>query len=304
MEKSEILQAISTLNESMRDMMNDHTQQLRTEINQINKLNEERLTTHEGILKTHEYKITTSEKTYRQNNVLLYGLNESEKNRKELEEMVIQLFTTDLQIPINIHEVDFIRRLGPKTNNKVRPIQVRLLAYRKALDILSNRGKLKGTIYRLHEDLPKEVIEVRRSLIPLMKKYREQGHYAVINYDKLYVNGKVLKKEELVLPEVPTTIPNASSKNKKTARQPSDDSESLSPAVKQFKDRKTTTIRRNSISGSSKLTKNNCSNENITQYFQTVTSTPAFSSHNSNATNINIPTNTDNNANKGNPTAK
>ena len=45
--------------------------------------------------------------------------------------------------------------------------------------------KLKDTTYSVREDFSKETVEIPKKLWDQVKKLREDGKYAVINYDKI-----------------------------------------------------------------------------------------------------------------------
>lgn len=248
----EILEAIQQLNFDLKTSID----QLREDFKQTTANNEDKFTKHETLITTHQKKLAEHEKEYRQRNVIIYGLNETEKNRRELEELVIQFFNITLKCTVNINEVDYITRIGPKVVNKTRPIKVRFLAYRKTLDVFASRGNLKNSNIKLHEDLPKDIIEERKELIPIMRRYREQGCFAIIKYNKLYVNGREVNKED---------SKDHSTDNKK--RQLSEDGSSKTPdsIPKQPKERKTLSTRRNSLS---KLDKSGNASESILQYLQ------------------------------------
>ena len=49
--------------------------------------------------------------------------------------------------------------------------------------------KLRDTPFRVSDQFPKTNKERRRSLIPHLIKAKQDGKRAVLNYDKLYVNG-------------------------------------------------------------------------------------------------------------------
>lgn len=65
-----------------------------------------------------------------------------------------------------------------------------LTTWKKKIQILTNCNKLKGSKLTIKEDYPQDVVETRKKLYPLLKKYREQNKNAVIKYDKLFVNGQ------------------------------------------------------------------------------------------------------------------
>ncbi|KAH3810027.1 hypothetical protein DPMN_138409 [Dreissena polymorpha] len=47
--------------------------------------------------------------------------------------------------------------------------------------------ELDGSVYRVFEQFPQEVIEKRRKLVPQMKEARRLGKRAYLAYDTLYI---------------------------------------------------------------------------------------------------------------------
>lgn len=59
--------------------------------------------------------------------------------------------------------------------------------------IRSISNRLKGTKFGISPQYPKEVLERRRKLIPIMKKERNNKKNAYLVGDKLFVNGEMWK---------------------------------------------------------------------------------------------------------------
>lgn len=89
-----------------------------------------------------------------------------------------------------IREIDGIYRIGKRENSKNRPIIIKFLARRKAIETISSRKNLKGSKIYISEDLPKEVIEKRKQLMPILKKHKAEGKRVMFKYDKLFVDCK------------------------------------------------------------------------------------------------------------------
>lgn len=62
---------------------------------------------------------------------------------------------------------------------------------REMIRSISNR--LKGTQFGISPQYPKEVLERRRKLIPIMKKERNNKKNTYLVGDKLFVNGEMWK---------------------------------------------------------------------------------------------------------------
>lgn len=136
--------------------------------------------------------INTMESSSRRNNLIVYGITETEKNITDLFNKIDEILQTNMKIKLEKYCVNKIYRLGNKTNRKEkpgekpRPILISFTTIWNKLEILKNKKKLPDHIYIL-EDFPNDVLEKRRSLISQMREERQNGKYAYIKYDKLIV---------------------------------------------------------------------------------------------------------------------
>lgn len=141
-------------------------------------------------------KITSLERARRNNNIILYGLEESENTTLELMEKTTHKISTDLKITLNVRDINEIRRIGKKTDNsnKVRPILISFVNGWRKVEILRNKKKLRS-VY-ISEDYPKEVQEKRKELREKMLEERRKGNYAVLDYDKLVIKENTISNEK------------------------------------------------------------------------------------------------------------
>lgn len=149
------------------------------------------------------------ERLKRERNVVIFGLRESAS--EEIYSLVMETLTTSLKIPLREDELDLVRRLGPRTGQeRPRPVLVKLTTQRKKELILKEKRRLKNSQLYIAEDLPKEVVTVRKSLGPRLAEARSKGLRAFIRYDKL-----IIKKPEPVSlpaqkPQLSVTLPGPS----------------------------------------------------------------------------------------------
>lgn len=54
-------------------------------------------------------------------------------------------------------------------------------------------GKLRGKPYGISQQFPKEIMETRRKLIPIMKAARDSGKEAYMVVDKLYIDKQLYR---------------------------------------------------------------------------------------------------------------
>ena len=84
-------------------------------------------------------------------------------------------------------------RIGKYNATKVRPIVAKFAYFPDRERVRMNAGKLKGTNYAISQQFPKEIMDKRKELVPIMKQARSDGKEAYMVLDKLYIN-KVLYK--------------------------------------------------------------------------------------------------------------
>lgn len=132
-------------------------------------------------------KVAHLEKCNRANNIIIYGLKETEKSSIDLMELTIKKLKTDLNIPLESTDINTIRRIGKKDgkDGKIRPILVAFLNNWKKNEIMKEKKKLKEI--HISEDYPKDILDRRRELQTTLIEERNKGNYAVIKYDKLIV---------------------------------------------------------------------------------------------------------------------
>lgn len=147
------------------------------------------------VLKT---RVQHLERETRRNNVILHGIPESEQNKQELMEKVLEALNNmgkKAQIAEwDIWELSQVTRLGKQKEGIARPILIQLtLAWRK-VEILKNNKQFPVGIYAT-EDFPKDVLEKRRELKTRLAEEIKNGKTAYIRYDKLIIKDKVEKRK-------------------------------------------------------------------------------------------------------------
>lgn len=132
-------------------------------------------------------KIHNLEKQKRFNNLILYGVKETETSTANLIETIKTKFKDDLNISFEDRDVNMVHRIGKNTTNnrRERPILLSFVNLWKKNEIVANKKKFKN-LY-VSEDYPKEILDMRRELLPKLEEERKKGNYAYINYDKLVV---------------------------------------------------------------------------------------------------------------------
>lgn len=108
-------------------------------------------------------------------------------------EKVLDLIENDLEIPnakteIKLHRAHRVGRYNP---TKIRPIVAKFVYYPDRENVRRNANKQKDKNRGIGQQFPKEIMEKRKKLVPIMKKAREDGQEAYISVDKLYIDKKL-----------------------------------------------------------------------------------------------------------------
>ncbi|VDI40817.1 Hypothetical predicted protein [Mytilus galloprovincialis] len=126
------------------------------------------------------------------NNLVFTGLTETEgENTEEVIRTFIQQF---LHIT---HRIEFgnVHRFGygakPGRRGRPRPIVARFLYYKDLARSLSNTYRLKGKPFGVNQQFPEIIEQARKSLYPVMKQKRIEGHTVKLVRDILYVDGEM-----------------------------------------------------------------------------------------------------------------
>lgn len=131
-------------------------------------------------------KISFLERQSRRRNLILFGVEESEKSYDELESMVINIINTYIKLSCNYSNIEAVRRLGRKSE-RVRPIVITFNTLGLKIKIQKNKHNFKNTPYYLKEDYPMEILIKRKELQVQLQKELDAGNTAFIKYDKLIV---------------------------------------------------------------------------------------------------------------------
>ena len=96
-------------------------------------------------------------------------------------------------------EFQRVHRLGkPKSDNGngSRTIIARFLRFSDRERVFKCGRKLKDTGYKMYEDIPKELHDLRKAQMNKLKKARQEGkraNFSKSEPDKLYIDGKLVK---------------------------------------------------------------------------------------------------------------
>ena len=133
-------------------------------------------------------KLRDLEDRTRRNNLRIDGVRESEKETwEDTEKKISDIFTHKLGIKTPI-KIERAHRTGRQLEDrrKERTIVLKLLDYKDKIEIMKNARKLKGTGVYINEDFSRETMEIRKRLWSDVIKLRQEGKFAVLQYDRIF----------------------------------------------------------------------------------------------------------------------
>lgn len=176
--KEEITEKIQTENEKILNLLNEQNEKVQ-DLEERYKLLED--------------KYVKLDRQLRKNNVLIFGLNQT--NNSGFEESVLtrinQLLNTDFSL------LD-CNNIYPIKSQKTNPIKIEFISHLRKQLIFKNIHKLKGKGIFIANDLSYEDREDRKILIANLKEAKEKQLSAKIIGHKLVVNGDTYTAKQLI----------------------------------------------------------------------------------------------------------
>ncbi|XP_029831285.2 uncharacterized protein LOC115316122 [Ixodes scapularis] len=136
-----------------------------------------------------ENKVDDLENRMRRNNLVFFGIPESQNETKsDLEQAVVSEILRD-KLDIENAEVERLHRIGKPSTGKPRPVIMKLREFNVKENILKNARRLKGTRISISEDFSFHIREKRKLLWNSSKKERDKGEEVILKYDKLILGN-------------------------------------------------------------------------------------------------------------------
>lgn len=115
---------------------------------------------------------------------------------KEDTELVVRTFLeTELGYKdASTVEIQRVHRLGKKKEEKPRQIIARFLRYKNCEEILALGSRLRGSRFKMYQDLPYEIVARRRKQMDTFKEARKNNipaSFSRAQPDKLLIKGKI-----------------------------------------------------------------------------------------------------------------
>ncbi|XP_070564536.1 uncharacterized protein [Ptychodera flava] len=133
----------------------------------------------------------------KRDNLLIYGIEQSPNETWEESESKVKSFISET-LDLDGSNFDF-ERVHRLTNAKSRPqpIIAKFSRFKQREQVLqTSRRRLKNTPFGVSEDFSPMTREARRKLAPFLKKARDEGKRAFLNYDKLKIDGSLYVYDE------------------------------------------------------------------------------------------------------------
>lgn len=84
-------------------------------------------------------------------------------------------------------------RTGKRGVGKKRPIIAIFQSQKERDTVQKSSFKLKGTSYGIAQQYPKEIVDRRKRLVPVMTRAKQEDKTAFMRYDKLIIDGEEYK---------------------------------------------------------------------------------------------------------------
>ncbi|XP_068716901.1 uncharacterized protein [Montipora capricornis] len=177
--------------------LKDHREKTNLSLTDLQKVNDDL----QAKLKEIEDKSLYLEAYSRRENIIFEKILQA--TDKEDTESVLRIFLeTELGYKdANTVEIQRVHRLGKKRDEeKPRPIIARFLRYKDCEEILSMGFRLRGSTFRMYQDLPYEIVARRRKQMNTFKEARKNNipaSFSRAHPDKLFI--KDFKGDDIII---------------------------------------------------------------------------------------------------------
>lgn len=137
--------------------------------------------------------IGTTNKTQRQNNIIIFQTKFKEGN---LLDFALNLLNSKLGLNITERDIDNIRLIG-RENDK-QGILIQFISFLKKLDVLKKCNKLRGSDIVITEHLSQEERDQRKKLFQYMKDARRKNLKAHLFRQKLFIEGEAYTYKDTI----------------------------------------------------------------------------------------------------------
>lgn len=122
----------------------------------------------------------------------------SEEKDENCQQKVLQFMENNLKIENATQDIRLqrVHRVGPYRSDKTRPIVAKFASFPQLEMVRRAARELKRTNFGISEQFPKEVVDQRRKLIPIMLQARKDWNEAFLKVDKLYIDNRLYHEKQ------------------------------------------------------------------------------------------------------------
>lgn len=162
---------------------------LNSEVEQLKKLEKDCTALRQEVLYMGVYQ--------RRENLRFYGIEEDPEGAEDTQQVLIAFLQSELGID-DASDIEFqrVHRIGPFNQGASKPRQIiaRFLRYPDRERVMSNARKLKSKNFGISADLPKEIVDRRKKVLPKFfaaKKAGKSAYFSRAEPDKLFIEGRL-----------------------------------------------------------------------------------------------------------------
>lgn len=174
--------------EDLRNQVNRLEQQKKDNEMTITKLNDE-LKLNKQATESLEARTNYQEDYNRRNNLQIVGLEEQTNESWEQTAVKVTKLLEEKMELLQV-EVERAHRVGPRREERNRPVVVRFSKFSDREAVRRNAAKLRGTRIYVNEDLCQASQAIRKEKLPLLKQARREGKIAYFNHTKLVIKER------------------------------------------------------------------------------------------------------------------
>lgn len=168
----------------MKNMEGNITQAINNNIDEKFNIIESRTRQLEIKVDQQQATLDILEKQIRRKNILFFGIEETERNYNDLQNLILDTINNIMQVQCQQYEIETVRRMG-KRNERTRPIVVTLTTLGKKIELLKKSKFLENTNFYIKEDYPPKVLQKRKELQEELRRQRELGNNVSLRYDRI-----------------------------------------------------------------------------------------------------------------------
>ena len=134
----------------------------------------------------------------RRENLRFYGIEEDPGGAEDTQHVLVEFMKSELGID-DASDIEFqrVHRIGTFNPEAAKPRQIiaRFLPYPDRERVLNKATKLKGKVFGISADLPKEIVDRRKRLLPKFfaaKKAGKPAYFSRAEPDKLFIDGRLI----------------------------------------------------------------------------------------------------------------